>query len=73
MKSPLRALHAVWRLYADGFRGMTWGRTLWVLLLLKLFVFFVILRLLFFRPVLGGMSEEQKSEAVGTRLAQPCR
>ena len=30
--------------YRDGFRQMTWGRTLWWLILVKLFVIFVILK-----------------------------
>ena len=41
----------VWRtidLYRDGFRQMTLGRTLWAIILIKLFVIFVILKLFFF-------------------------
>lgn len=41
-------LYKVWRLYADGFRQMTVGRTLWALIIVKLIVIFVILRWLFF-------------------------
>ncbi len=43
--SVTKALAAVWRFYRDGFRSMTWGRTLWLLVLLKLFVIFFVLRL----------------------------
>ena len=35
-------------LYYDGFRSMTLGRTLWAIILIKLFVIFVILKLFFF-------------------------
>ncbi|MBQ3882485.1 MAG: DUF4492 domain-containing protein [Bacteroidales bacterium] len=59
----------IWSLYRDGFRNMTWGRPLWFLIILKVVILFGILRLFFFRPVMSGMSEEQKSETVGERLS----
>lgn len=34
--------------YVNGFKGMTLGKTLWTVILIKLFVMFVILRLFFF-------------------------
>ena len=61
---------AVWRFYRDGFRGMTWGRPLVWLILLKLFILFAVLRVFFFKPEFAGMTERQKSEAVGERLIQ---
>ena len=48
---------------------MTWGRPLWFLIILKVVILFGILRLFFFRPVMSGMSDEQKSETVGERLS----
>ena len=59
----------IWSFYPDGFRNMTWGRPLVWLIVLKLFVLFAILRVFFFKPAMAGMSEEQKIEAVGERLA----
>ncbi|MBR4788223.1 MAG: DUF4492 domain-containing protein [Bacteroidales bacterium] len=59
----------IWGFYRDGFRNMTWGRPLVWLIVLKLFVLFAILRVFFFKPAMAGMSEEQKIEAVGERLA----
>lgn len=44
-------IRTVWRFYADGFRGMTIGRTLWTIILIKLVVIFVVLKLLFFPDV----------------------
>lgn len=58
----------VWRFYHDGFTYMTWGRTLWVIILLKLFVIFVVLRIFFFKPALGGLNNEEKSERVSQTL-----
>ena len=69
MNTICKALSRVFLFYRDGFRQMTWGRTLWIIILLKLFVIFVVLRLIFFRPALGGLGEAQKSEQVGKNLA----
>ena len=41
-------LYRVYDLYVDGFRSMKLGRTLWAIILIKLFVIFVILKLFFF-------------------------
>ncbi len=61
---PLR----IFRFYYDGFREMTLGRTLWAIILIKLFILFVVLRLLFFPDVLGGKSAEQRGEIVRSEL-----
>lgn len=68
MNIIIRAFKRIYRFYRDGFRQMTWGRTLWIVILLKLFVIFVVLRLLFLKPALGGLDEKQKSEQVGRNL-----
>ena len=65
MKNTLRS---VWNLYADGFRNMTWGRPLWMLIFLKVIVLFLVLRMFFFEPVLSGKSDAEKSEHVGKEL-----
>jgi len=57
-------------LYRDGFRNMTWGKPLVWLIILKLIILFAILRVFFFKPAMRGLSEEQKSEAVGNALLQ---
>ncbi|MBQ8047831.1 MAG: DUF4492 domain-containing protein [Prevotella sp.] len=41
-------LYRVYDLYADGFRHMTLGRTLWTVILIKLFIMFAILKVFFF-------------------------
>jgi hypothetical protein len=41
-------LYRVYDLYYDGFRSMKLGRTLWAIILIKLFIIFVILKLFFF-------------------------
>ncbi|MDE6577216.1 MAG: DUF4492 domain-containing protein [Muribaculaceae bacterium] len=42
----------IWFLYYDGFRQMTVGKTLWIIIILKVFVFFVVMKLLFFPNLL---------------------
>ena len=46
-------LYNVYRFYADGFRNMTVGRVLWAIIIAKLFVIFVLLKLLLFPDVVG--------------------
>ncbi len=39
----------VFRFYYDGFRNMSWwGRRVWLIILIKLFIIFLILKLFFF-------------------------
>ena len=40
----------VFYFYRDGFREMTWGRVLWAIILIKLFVMFFVLKLFFPLP-----------------------
>ncbi|MDR0294630.1 MAG: DUF4492 domain-containing protein [Prevotellaceae bacterium] len=40
-------LHRVYRFYYDGFRGMTVGRTLWLIIGLKIFFFLFIIFVFF--------------------------
>lgn len=67
MKNVFRS---IWNLYADGFKNMTWGKPLWLLIFLKVIVLFLVLRLFFFEPVLSGKTEEQKIEHVGNQLSK---
>ena len=46
----------VWQFYIDGFRSMTLGRTLWLIILVKLFIMFFILRIFFFPNYLNQAS-----------------
>ncbi len=63
-------LYRVYDLYADGFRHMTLGRTLWAVILIKLFIIFAILKVFFFPNFLkehapeGGESDYVASEII---------
>ena len=59
---------SIWNFYADGFKNMTWGKPLWILIILKAVILFLVLRIFFFRPTMAGKTEEEKSEYVGTQL-----
>lgn len=65
-----KCLVSIFEFYRDGFRSMTWGRTLWVIILLKLFVMFFVLRAFFFTPYLEGKSDDEKQRFVGEELIE---
>ena len=56
---PRRILH----FYLDGFRSMKVGRTLWMIIFLKLFVMFFILKLFFFPNYLNNRFETDAERA----------
>lgn len=56
MKNTL--LH-IWNFYVEGFRSMTLGRTLWLIILVKLFIMFFILRLFFFPNFLSSQPTDK--------------
>lgn len=60
----------VWYLYYDGFRSMTVGKTLWAIILIKVFIFFVVMKLLFFPNILNRDydSDEERAEHVRSEL-----
>ena len=56
--SAMNILRRVADLYVDGFRNMTLGRTLWVIILLKSVIVLVVMKLLFFPDFLSSNAEE---------------
>ncbi|GAB6982934.1 DUF4492 domain-containing protein [Prevotella dentasini] len=44
--------YRVFDLYYDGFRQMTLGKTLWAVILIKLFIMFAILKVFFFPNII---------------------
>ena len=71
MKTKENKMTAIWHLYRDGFKNMTWGKPLWGLIILKAIILFAVLRVFFFKPAMAGMSEQQRSEKVGKHLTTP--
>ena len=66
----MNRIRTIFNFYIEGFRNMTWGRPLWIVIFLKLFILFFVLRLFFFMPVLSGKTESEKSDFVGGSLVE---
>ena len=63
-------LQRVYYFYVDGFKAMTLGRTLWLIIAIKVIVFFVILRFIFFPDFLAtkASTDEQKAQYVRQQM-----
>lgn len=64
----MNALKKIWNFYYQGFREMTLGRTLWLVILIKLFIIFFILKVFFFPNYLKQHAEGNEAEFVATKL-----
>lgn len=60
----METLRKVIRFYVEGFREMTMGRTLWAIILIKLFILFAVLKVFFFPDLLAGKSPSEKAGCV---------
>ena len=66
-KKPI--LVQIYQFYLEGFREMKMGKTLWLIILVKLFIMFFILKLFFFPNYLGQFdSNSEKEEHVSGEL-----
>jgi len=56
--------------YYEGFMTMTWGRKLWIIILIKLFIMFAVLRIFFFQDYLDSRfsTDKEKSNYVTDEL-----
>ena len=63
----------IWRFYMEGFRSMTLGKTLWAIILIKLFIMFFIMRLFFFPNILQQKydTDEERDNQVIENLITP--
>ena len=60
--------YRAWDLYYDGFRHMTLGKTLWAIILIKLFIMFAILKVFFFPDFLKQHAQGDEAGYVATEL-----
>jgi hypothetical protein len=58
-----RLLRNIYRFYRDGFRSMTVGKRLWLIIFIKLFLMFAVFRLFFFRPFLSQRFDDKQSKS----------
>jgi hypothetical protein len=63
-------LQKIARFYIDGFRQMTVGRSLWLLIIIKLFIFFAIIKAIFFPDLLKSRysTDTERADAVRSAL-----
>ena len=65
-------LYKVFDLYYDGFRQMKLGKTLWAIILIKLFIIFAILKVFFFPDFIKEHAAKgQEAEFVATQILKP--
>lgn len=64
----MNTIKKIWNFYYEGFRQMTLGRTLWLIILIKLFIIFVVLKLFFFPNYLKENAGGNEAEYVSKQL-----
>lgn len=66
----MNLIKRVYNFYRDGFRSMDVGKTLWLIIGIKLFIMFAILKIFFFPSILGGFdSDKEKADYVRESLS----
>ena len=63
-------IYRVFDLYYDGFRSMRLGKTLWAIILIKLFIIFAVLKVFFFPNFLKQHAEGDEAGYVATELVE---
>ena len=68
----IRSIRDFVTMYVDGFKHLTWGKPLWILIGIKLFILFAILKVFFFPHILNSRfkTEEEKSGFVLSELIE---
>jgi hypothetical protein len=64
----------IWKFYVEGFKNLSsWGKQVWIVILVKLFIMFFILKLFFFPNYLktNFSTDAQRSNHVLENLTQP--
>ena len=66
----MSTLNKIFYFYYDGFRSMNIGKKLWLIIFIKLFVMFAILKIFFFQDFLGSNfnTDAQRSDYVIDQL-----
>ncbi len=71
MKPELSFIKRVWDFYAEGFMNLSWwGRRVWIIIIIKLFIIFAILKVFFFPDFLKSKfsSERERGDYVMEQL-----
>ncbi|MCF6242449.1 MAG: DUF4492 domain-containing protein [Bacteroidales bacterium] len=69
----IKILKDIFRFYYEGFKSMTLGKNLWLIIIIKLFIMFAILKLFFFPDFLKTKfkTDEERSDYVIEQLTNP--
>ncbi|MEG1539050.1 MAG: DUF4492 domain-containing protein [Muribaculaceae bacterium] len=57
----------IFNFYVEGFKSITLGKTLWIIILVKLFIMFFILKLFFFPNILNSLYDNDADKAQHVR------
>jgi len=65
-------LRKIFLFYYEGFKSMTIGKKLWIIIIIKLFVMYAVLKLFFFPDFLGShfKTDKERSNYVIDRLTK---
>ena len=62
--------YRIYNLYDEGFRSMRLGKTLWAIILIKLFIIFFIIKLFFMPDFLKQHADGDESSYVANELVE---
>jgi uncharacterized membrane protein len=71
MRQHFSIFNKIFRFYIEGFRNMSgWGKKVWLIILIKLFIMFAILKIFFFQDFLtkNYHTDKERSEHVLEQL-----
>jgi hypothetical protein len=65
----------IFRLYRDGFASMSLGKSLWKIILVKLFIMFAVLKVFFFPDFLSTQfnTDQQRADYVMEQITLPAQ
>jgi hypothetical protein len=68
----MQTLHWIYSLYYDGFVNMKVGKTLWLLIALKLFIMFAVMKWLFFPNIMqeNFQTDQERSSYILEQLTK---
>lgn len=64
-------IRKIFNFYLDGFRNMKLGKKLWILILIKLFIIFVVLKIFFFEYTISKFeTKNEKAKYIREQLTK---
>ncbi len=63
LKVIFKPFVSVYQFYYQGFKGMKLGKTLWAIILIKLFIMFIVLKMIFFPNYLNERYDTKQEKA----------